>query len=241
MPAPILAIAIAVSHAASPPPPLAVVEGGHAWVGSACDAQKAVPPVQVTWAKKELVLLTPARSRATTFVAPTCVRGECKSDEVGVLVGGSDDVGVLLDASYAADAKITPLTAIGACAGEKDETRDGAVRECRAYAPSPEASARIEVRASGRMQENGYPHYTQIEWRAVDSSPSPWVPSPPPYATSLPRPIGRVAGASRDEIVWLSQEGICCPSASKAWVSYRADGAWKDGPSVPGGKGQPCD
>ena len=236
----ILVVAATVALA-KPPAPLAVVERGHAWVGASCEAEKAVPAVEVPWKSNGLVLLTPARYRATSFVAPTCVRGECKSDEVGVLVGSADDAGVLLDASYAGDAKVTPLVEVGSCSGEKDETRDGSVRVCRAYAPAPETSARIEVRASGRLQENGYPHYTKIEWRNAESSSSPWVPSPPPYATSLPRPIGRVSSASRDEIVWLSQEGICCPSASKAWVSYRADSTWKDGPSVSGGKGQPCD
>ena len=236
----ILTVAILVAHTA-PPAALAVVERGHAWVGMSCEAKKAVPAVEVPWKSSALMLLTPTSYKKTSFVAPTCVRGECTADEVGVLVGGSGDSGVLLDASYAADAKVTPLAEVGACGGEKDETRDGAVRVCRAHAAASEASARIEVRASGRVLENGYPLYTTIEWRTIDSSPSPWVAVPQPYGTSVPRPIGRVSSASREEVVWLSQEGICCPSASKAWVSYRVDGSWSDGPATSGGKGQPCD
>ena len=224
---------------AKPPAPLAVVERGHAWVGVSCEAKKAVPAVEVPWKSSGLMLLTPAGYKTTSFAAPTCFRGECKADEVGVLVGGAADVGVLLDASYAADAKVTPLLEVGTCGLER--AADGRVSVCRIYADSREASAWIEVRASGRVQENGYPLYTTIEWRAIESSPSPWIAVPPPYGTSLPRPIGRVSSASRDEVVWLSQEGICCPSESRAWVSYRADGSWTDGTAVSGGKGQPCD
>ena len=196
------------------------------------------------WKSTGLVLLTPARYRATSFVAPTCVRGECKSDEVGVPVGAADDGGVLLDATYVADAKLITLSH----AADGDPTcwdapskPDGA-RTCVTYAESPKARATIQVRAQGQVQENGYTQHQTIEWRTVDSSvASPWIAAPKPYGTSVPRPIGRLSSSSRDEIVWLWQEGICCPSASKAWVSYRADGTWKDGPSVSGGKGQPCD
>ena len=236
----ILVVAISLAYAA-PPAPLAVVERGHAWVGVSCEAKKAVPAVEVSWKKSGLMLLTPTSFKTTSFVAPTCIRGECTADEIGVLVGAPDDVGVLLDASYAGDAKLVPLSQIAPCPEEKDSTRDGAVRTCRTYAASSDAATRIQVRASGRLQENGYPLYTTIEWRTVDSSPSTWIAVPPPYGTSVPRPIGRLSTDSRHEVLWLSQDGICCPSASKAWVTYRADGAWSDGPAVSGGKGQPCD
>ena len=237
----ILAIAISVARG-GPPTPLAVVERGHAWVGVSCEAQRHEPVIaDVPWSPRKLMLLTPTTYKTASFVGPTCVRGECQSDEVGVLVGAADDVGVLLDATYAAGARVTPLSESTTCPDEKDGTHEGTVRTCRTYKASADAAAGIQVRASGRLQENGWTRYTTIEWRTIDASPSAWVAVSPPYGTSVPRPIGRISSDSRQEIVWLSQEGICCPSASKAWVTYRTDGAWADGLAVTGGKGQPCD
>ena len=241
--APVLIVAIGTAHAAEPLTPLAVVERGYAWVGAPCDSTTdSSVALDVPWVDKQLVLMTPTHVGPRGFVDPVCVRGECSSDEVGVLVGDSHDFGVLLDAAEITDAKVRPLSPVGtgeACFDRRTPTRKDSFRTCVTYAPSADSDMSIQVRADGQLQENGRPIYGVIEWRINPRSP--WLAVPRPFKTDVPRPIGRISSESRDEIVWLSQNGICCPSDSWTWVSYRSEGSWMDGRPVSGGRGQPCD
>jgi hypothetical protein len=102
----------------------------------------------------------------------------------------------------------------------------------------------VQVQGRGQLQENGLGLYVAVRFRMLERRegklvPGQWHPQPRGQGTRLPVPVAVLPGKDV-RVLWLRREGICCPSASSAWVTHVGSQV-KEGPRRVAGFGQPCD
>jgi hypothetical protein len=129
---------------------------------------------------------------------------------------------------------------------EADPDAAGRLVTCLTYLESSGPRG-IQIQGRGELRGNGSPAYDLVRFRTMElregkAVPGAWHAQPRGEGSRLPEPVALLPGASRGEIrvLWLREEGICCPSAASAWVTDVGDRA-TDGPRHVGGLGQPCD
>jgi len=104
----------------------------------------------------------------------------------------------------------------------------------------------VQVQGRGQLQENGLGRYVSVRFRVLARDegklvPGQWHTQPRGQGTRLPVPVAVLPGKARDvRVLWLRREGICCPSASSAWVTEVGAQA-REGLRHVAGFGQPCD
>lgn len=109
----------------------------------------------------------------------------------------------------------------------------------------PDGARGVQVQGRGQLGGNGTPSYEAVRFRVLDPAkplPGPWLAQPRGTGSRLPEPVAIISGSRRGEVrvLWLRQEGICCPSATSAWLTDVGERAI-DGPRHVAGFGQPCD
>jgi len=129
---------------------------------------------------------------------------------------------------------------------EADPDAAGRLVTCLTYL-EPSGPRGMQVQGRGELRGNGWPAYDLARFRTMELRegklvPGPWHAQPRGEGSGLPVPVALLQGASPGEIrvLWLREEGICCPSAASAWVTDVGERA-TDGPRHVGGLGQPCD
>jgi hypothetical protein len=143
-------------------------------------------------------------------------------------------------------------TALPGC-GEAPKTADvaGAVEklyDCRSYrVAGNDPKLALQVQGGGHLQENNYPIYKTVRFRVLEKgkgqewTAGAWHAQPRGEGTRLPAPIAILAGGKGPKrVIWLRQEGICCPSESSAWVT-EVGAKVRDGVQHAAGFGQSCD
>jgi len=103
----------------------------------------------------------------------------------------------------------------------------------------------IQIQGRGQLQGNGSPSYDAVRFRVLDPQKAvhgPWFAQSRGKGSRLPAPVAIVSGSGSGDVrvLWLRQEGICCPSAASAWVTDVGERA-SEGPRHVAGFGQPCD
>jgi hypothetical protein len=129
---------------------------------------------------------------------------------------------------------------------EADPDAAGRLVTCLTYL-DPGGPRGIQIQGRGELRGTGSPAYDLVRFRTMElregkAVPGAWHAQPRGEGSRLPVPVALLPGGSRGEIrvLWLREEGICCPSAASAWVTDVGDRA-TDGPRHVGGLGQPCD
>jgi hypothetical protein len=129
---------------------------------------------------------------------------------------------------------------------EADSDAAGRLVTCLTYLESPGARG-IQIQGRGELRGNGSPAYDLVRFRTTElrggkSVPGAWHAQPRGEGSRLPVPVALLPGASRGgiRVLWLREEGICCPSAASAWVTDVGERVI-EGPRHVGGLGQPCD
>ncbi len=129
---------------------------------------------------------------------------------------------------------------------EADPDAAGRLVTCLTYVESS-GHRGIQIQGRGELRGNGSPAYDLVRFRTMEVREGKpvagaWHAQPRGEGSRLPVPVALVSGASRGEIrvLWLREEGVCCPSAASAWVTDVGERT-TDGPRHVGGLGQPCD
>ena len=100
----------------------------------------------------------------------------------------------------------------------------------------------------GALQENNYVHYNLVRFRLLEKekkgqkwNAGEWHAQPHGEGTRLPTPVAILTGGkAANRVIWLRQEGICCPSESSAWVT-EVGTKLRIGVKQAAGFGQSCD
>jgi hypothetical protein len=103
----------------------------------------------------------------------------------------------------------------------------------------------IQIQGRGQLEGSGSPSYEAVRFRVLEARkavPGPWHVQSRGKGSRLPVPVAVVAGTGQGDVrlLWLREEGICCPSAASAWVTAVGERA-TEGPRHVAGFGQPCD
>lgn len=140
-------------------------------------------------------------------------------------------------------------TALPECdAPPKADLPEGTIWDCRTYREN-RGTFGVQVMGIGVVQENQYPSYKTVRFRVLEKDkktpewkPGEWQAQPRGVGTRLPTPVGVLdGGKSPARVVWLHQEGICCPSSSSAWITEVGAKKVREGALHEAGFGQPCD
>jgi hypothetical protein len=120
----------------------------------------------------------------------------------------------------------------------------GRLITCLTYL-EPGGTRGVQIQGRGELEGNGSPQYDVVRFRMLDPQrpvPGPWHPQSRGKGSRLPVPVALVSvSGQRDvRVLWLREEGVCCPSAASAWWTDVGDRA-TDGPRRVAGFGQPCD
>ena len=121
----------------------------------------------------------------------------------------------------------------------------GQLVTCLGYL-EPGGDRGVQVQGRGQLQENGLARYVLVRFRVLErhdgrTVPGPLHAQPRGEGSRLPIPVAILPGKAGDvRVLWLRREGICCPSASSAWVTQVAAQV-QEGPRHVAGFGQPCD
>ena len=122
----------------------------------------------------------------------------------------------------------------------------GRLVTCLSYVEGSGARG-IQVQGRGELQGNGSPHYDVVRFRVLDAraqkgAPGPWHAQSRGKGTRLPVPVALLPTSAPGmvRVLWLREEGICCPSAASAWLTDVGARA-SEGPRHVAGFGQPCD
>jgi hypothetical protein len=103
----------------------------------------------------------------------------------------------------------------------------------------------VQIQGRGELAGNGSPSYDVVRFRVLDPS-NPvhgaWNAQSRGKGSRLPVPVAllSVSGHPGVRVLWLREEGVCCPSAASAWWTDVGDRTI-DGPRQVAGFGQPCD
>ncbi|HET9158147.1 MAG TPA: hypothetical protein VFN91_15850 [Myxococcaceae bacterium] len=120
----------------------------------------------------------------------------------------------------------------------------GLLITCLTYR-EPGGALGVQIQGRGQLEGNGSPAYEVVRFRLLDSHtgvPGAWHAQVRGKGSRMPVPVALVPSGARSEVrvLWLRQEGICCPSAASAWWTDVGEHA-TDGPRRVAGFGQPCD
>ena len=120
----------------------------------------------------------------------------------------------------------------------------GRLVTCLTYR-EPGGASGVQIQGRGRLEGNGSPSYDVVRFRALDSQkpvPGAWHAQSRGKGSRMPVPVALVSPRGNREVrvLWLREEGICCPSAASAWWTDVGEHA-TDGPRRVAGFGQPCD
>jgi hypothetical protein len=204
------------------------------------------------------------------FEAAECMLGECGRGQFAVplSVSESERYGLVIAASEITRSKLQPLKLASIEGTDPDGLRPGlrsppeAPPPCGPAPPEPAGSPRagqlitclgyldrsgelgVQVQGRGQLQENGLGLYVVVRFRILERQegkliPGQWHAQPRGQGTRLPVPVAVLPG-KEVRVLWLRREGICCPSASSAWVT-QVGAQVREGPRHVAGFGQPCD
>jgi hypothetical protein len=215
-------------------------------------------------------LIGAGRADGVALGAPECMPGECGSGQFAVPLVSSETerTGLLLPAGKVDPLALGLLKLVSVEGTDPHGFRPGlpalAQSPPACGAPPPEATVSspaegrlvtcltylessgdrgVQIQGRGRLQDNGSPAYEAVRFRVLDALvPGPWHVQSRGKGSRLPVPEAFLPGSRRGEVrvLWLRQEGICCPSAASAWVTDVGEHA-SDGPRHVAGFGQPCD
>jgi hypothetical protein len=188
---------------------------------------------------------------------------------VPLAVSESERHGIVLPPGRVPVSAIHPLVLVGVEGGDPDGLRpglktptapppcgepppDGPTRSpasgqlvtCLSYAETS-GDLGVQVQGRGELQGNGYARYELVRFRVLERGhgrQGPWFDQPRGKGAHLPVPVAVLPAARTPEVrlVWLREEGICCPSAASAWMTDVGEHA-REGPRHVAGFGQACD
>jgi hypothetical protein len=126
----------------------------------------------------------------------------------------------------------------------KSSPAAGRLVTCLTYL-EPDGASGIQIQGRGELEGNGLPSYDVVRFRVLDPpkpAPGPWHGQSRGKGSRLPVPVALVSlSGHRDvRVLWLREEGVCCPSAASTWWTDVGDRA-TEGPRRVAGFGQPCD
>jgi hypothetical protein len=204
------------------------------------------------------------------FESPECMLGECGRGQFAVplSVSESERYGIVIAAAGLDHSALRPLKLASIEGTDPDGLRPGlrppteAPPPCGAPPPEPTGSPGagrlvtclgylersgelgVQVQGRGQLQENGLGQYALVRFRMLERRegklvPGQWHAQPRGHGTRLPVPVAVLPGKEM-RVLWLRREGICCPSASSAWVT-QVGAQVREGPRHVAGFGQPCD
>ena len=204
------------------------------------------------------------------FEPPECMLGECGRGQFAVplSVSESERYGLVIAAGRIDRSAVRPLKLASVEGTDPDGLRPGLRPPAEAPPPCgdppPDAAGPpgagqlvtclgylersgelgVQVQGRGQLQENGLGRYVSVRFRVLARDegklvPGQWHAQPRGQGTRLPVPVAVLPGKDV-RVLWLRREGICCPSASSAWVTEVGPRV-RDGPRHVAGFGQPCD
>jgi hypothetical protein len=120
----------------------------------------------------------------------------------------------------------------------------GRLVTCLTYL-EPGGARGVQIQGRGELEGNGSPQYDVVRFRVLELPkpvPGPWHAQSRGKGSRLPVPVALVSlsGHGDVRVLWLREEGVCCPSAASTWWTDVGDRA-TEGPRRVGGLGQPCD
>jgi hypothetical protein len=204
------------------------------------------------------------------FQPAECMLGECGRGQFAVplSVSESERYGLVIPAGELTRSKLRPLKLASIEGTDPDGLRPGlrsppeAPPPCGPPPPEPAGSPGagqlvtclgyldrsgelgVQVQGRGQLQENGLGLYVVVRFRMLERHegkliPGQWHAQPRGQGTRLPVPVAVLPGKLA-RVLWLRREGVCCPSASSAWVT-NVGSPVREGPRHVAGFGQPCD
>lgn len=216
------------------------------------------------------LLVGDGRADDVTFQPPECMLGECGRGQFAVplSVSESERYGLLIAGGGIDRGKLHPLRLASIEGTDPDGLRPGLrppaepLPPCGAPPPDPRGSPGggalvtclgylersgelgVQIQGRGRLQENGLGQYVLVRFRMLERHegklvPGQWHAQPRGQGNRLPVPVAVLPGKDV-RVLWLRREGICCPSASSAWVT-QVGAQVREGPRHVAGFGQPCD
>lgn len=220
---------------------------GNGRVADAALGESFCLPGECGAAQVGLPLVKGGDTDAAGVVIPKSLLGKAEALALELVgVEGNDTYG---DGRLVAG-KQTALPGCGDAPKSADER--GAVEklyDCRTYRVAGSGpTLGLQVQGGGILQENNYPLYATVRFRLLEKSKKgqewkagPWHAQPRGEGTRLPTPVAILAGGkAAKRVIWLRQEGICCPSESSAWVT-EVGTKLRVGAQHAAGFGQSCD